>query len=87
MAKHSGLGDDDGLGQKVILFVADRTGRDPATISRSDTLSDLHFDSLDFLDLVMGLEDEFEVSVPDQPSAEMRTVQDLIDEIRKWRRR
>src|SRR4051794_13588049 len=82
----TGLGDgDDWLSRQVILFLAERLQRDPSTISPSDRLADLSFDSLDIVELLMGLEDEFSVDIADQEFGELQTVQDLIDEIRKRR--
>lgn len=46
----------------------------------TDTLieDDLGADSLDVVDLVMSLEDEFEIEVPDDEVENIRTVGDLV---------
>ena len=40
---------------------------------------DLEADSLDFVELVMSLEDEFDVKIGEDDTAKIQTVQDLID--------
>ena len=44
----------------------------------SDLVDDLGADSLDFVDLVMSIEDEFEIEVPDEAIEEIRTVDDAV---------
>lgn len=42
---------------------------------------DLKADSLDAVELNMALEDEFEISIPDEALAEMKTVSDIVNYI------
>ncbi len=44
----------------------------------TDIQEDLNADSLDIVDLIMSIEDEFEVEVPDSAVDEVRTVGDLV---------
>lgn len=44
----------------------------------SDIVDDFGADSLDFVDLVMSIEDEFEIEVPDEAIEEIRTVDDAV---------
>ena len=44
----------------------------------SDIVDDLGADSLDLVDLVMSIEDEFEIEVPDEAIEEIRTVDDAV---------
>jgi len=46
-------------------------------------IGDLGADSLDLVELVMDLEEEFGVSIPDEDNDKLRTVQDAIDYINK----
>ena len=47
----------------------------PATSLKED----LEADSLDFVELVMSLEDEFDVKIGEDDTAKIQTVQDIID--------
>ncbi|MBH2030006.1 MAG: acyl carrier protein [Moraxellaceae bacterium] len=42
-------------------------------------VEDLHFDSQDTLDLIMGLEEEFTIEIPDEDAEKFTTVQSVID--------
>ncbi len=41
-------------------------------------INDLGADSLDVVDLLMSIEDEFEVEVPDEEIENIKTVEDLV---------
>lgn len=42
---------------------------------------DLGADSLDIVELVMGLEEEFEIEIPDEDAEKIQTVQEAVDYI------
>ena len=44
----------------------------------TNLLDDLCADSLDVVDLVMSIEDEFEMEVPDEEIEKMKTVADVV---------
>jgi acyl carrier protein len=46
-------------------------------------VEDLGADSLDTVELVMAVEEAFDIEIPDKDAGKMRTVQDLIDYIEK----
>jgi acyl carrier protein len=46
-------------------------------------IDDLGADSLDQVELVMALEEEFEVEIPDDDAEKMTTVRDAIEYLRK----
>lgn len=46
-------------------------------------VDDLGADSLDIVELVMALEDEFQIEIPDKDAEGIRTVQDAITYIQK----
>ncbi|MGB8698317.1 MAG: acyl carrier protein [Thermosynechococcaceae cyanobacterium] len=43
--------------------------------------NDLNADSLDVVEMVMALEEAFEVEIPDEAAEEIKTVQDAVDYI------
>jgi acyl carrier protein len=58
--------------------------REEATITRdTDIAEDLRLDSLAVMDLMMELEDKFDVSIPLNMVAEIRTVGDLAEAVRR----
>lgn len=65
--------------EKVVEILADQFDIDPSEIT-SDTLivDDLGADSLDVVDIMMSLEDEFTVEVPDEAVESIKTVGDIV---------
>lgn len=49
----------------------------------SSIVDDLGADSLDVVDLVMSLEEEFDVEIPDEDVENMKTVGDIVKYIEK----
>ncbi len=47
----------------------------------SKFVEDLHADSLEVVELIMALEDEFGLSIPDEDAEQIVTVQDALDYI------
>lgn len=45
---------------------------------------DLNIDSLDAVELVMALEEEFEIKIPDEELGKMTTVKEIVDCIEKY---
>ncbi|MDR0905007.1 MAG: acyl carrier protein [Oscillospiraceae bacterium] len=62
----------------VTRAVAVRTSREASEITPdTDVREDLGMDSLDAVELIMELEDEFAVSIPSEQSADLKTVGEI----------
>jgi len=46
-------------------------------------VDDLGADSLDQVELIMAIEEEFDISIPDEDAEKIRTVQDAVNYIKK----
>jgi acyl carrier protein len=63
---------------RICSLVADQLGVDVAEITpEASILDDLGADSLDIVELVMSLEDTFDIEVPDEEVEGMRTIGDI----------
>lgn len=70
--------------QKVIAIVAEQMSVDKGEINRNTSfVNDLNADSLDTVELVMELEDEFDLTIPDEEAEKLKTVGEAIDYIVK----
>jgi len=49
----------------------------------SDFVEDLGADSLDVVELVMALEEKFEIEIPDEDAEGIKTVKDVVEYIEK----
>lgn len=68
--------------EKVKMILADQLEVEEDTITAdTDIQDDLGADSLDIVDLIMSLEDEFEIEVPDEDIEKLRTVGALVSYI------
>ncbi|MDR1423701.1 MAG: acyl carrier protein [Azoarcus sp.] len=66
--------------QRVKKIVAEQLGVNEAEIkTESSFVDDLGADSLDTVELVMALEEEFECEIPDEEAEKITTVQQAID--------
>lgn len=73
---------ESSIEQRVKKIVAEQLGVNEAEIkNESSFLDDLGADSLDMVELVMALEDEFETEIPDEEAEKITTVQQAIDYI------
>jgi len=71
--------------EKVIQVVSEQMSVDKSEISRNTSfVNDLNADSLDTVELVMELEDEFDLTIPDEEAEKLKTVGEAIDYIQKY---
>lgn len=64
---------------KIKEMVAENLGVDAATITEESSFKDdLGADSLDLFELVMALEEEFEIEIPTEDLEQIATVGDVI---------
>jgi acyl carrier protein len=65
--------------EKVLNIVVDQLGVDADTVKpESSFVDDLGADSLDIVELVMAMEEEFNVEIPDEDAENIKTVADVI---------
>ncbi len=70
--------------EKIVRLLGDYTDVPSEEIKpESDFVVDLHIDSVDMVALVMAVEDEFGVSVPDSALSDLRTVGDVMRYLEK----
>ena len=68
---------------KVKSIIADQLGVGEDEIKpESSFIEDLGADSLDIVELVMAMEEEFEVEIPDEDTEKIKTVGDAINYIK-----
>jgi acyl carrier protein len=66
--------------ERVIDIVAEQLGVDKEKINReTHFVNDLGADSLDTVELVMELEEEFDINIPDEAAEKIQMVGEAID--------
>jgi acyl carrier protein len=72
------------INEKVKQIISEQLGVDEAEVTPSASfVDDLGADSLDQVELVMALEEAFDLEIPDEDAEKIRSVQDAIDYIDK----
>ena len=64
---------------KVKDIIVDSLSCDEEQVTLEASLKDLDADSLDAVELIMAVEDEFDVQIPDEEANKMATVKDIVD--------
>ncbi|MBN1774967.1 MAG: acyl carrier protein [Oscillospiraceae bacterium] len=73
----------DPIFENVKAILIEQLGIDGESISpESSLIDDLNADSLDMVELVMAMEQEFGISIPDEEAERIKTVGDAIDFIK-----
>ena len=66
--------------EKIRAMIADKMDIDPSTITEESTFEELKLDSLDLVEIVMDVEDEFDICI--ETSDGLNPIGDLIVLIR-----
>ncbi len=65
---------------KVIEIVCEQLTLDRSQVTpESSFLEDLGADSLDIVQLIMALEEEYHIEISDEEAEKIRTIQDIVD--------
>ena len=68
--------------EKIKAILAEQFDEEEDSITTDTNLTeDLGADSLDLADVLMAIEDEFEVEIPDEDIENIKTVGDIVDYI------
>jgi len=68
---------------KVKEIVVDKLGVDESAVKEDASfIEDLGADSLDIVDLVMALEEEFGIDIPDDEAQNIKSVKDVIEYVK-----
>ena len=69
----------DAVGEKVVAIIAEQAMVDPADISEQTTPEELGLDSLALVEVVFGIEETFDISVPYNANDPARSHFDLTN--------
>ena len=66
---------------KVVDIIADKLGIEKNRITKEATLSDLGADSLDLVEIIMKMEEQFGIEINDEDAEHMNNVGQVVDYI------
>jgi len=64
---------------KVIEIIAREQHLDPGKVTLDSTFAELGIDSLDGVNILFALEEEFKLDIPDSVAQNMRSVRQVVD--------
>ncbi|MGI6113651.1 MAG: acyl carrier protein [Mahellales bacterium] len=69
--------------EKVKDIIVEQLGVDPEKVTlEASFIDDLGADSLDIVELIMALEEEFDLEIPDEEAEKVTTVGDVVEYIK-----
>jgi acyl carrier protein len=72
------------IDKKIKQIIAEQLGlNEDEIIEEASFIDDLGADSLDIVELVMAMEEEFEMEIPDEDAEKIATVKDVIDYVKR----
>jgi len=73
-----------GVDDRMAALIVEQLGVSKDAISpQASFVDDLGADSLDIVELVMAMEEEFDVEIPDEDVERMQTIGDVIDYLKE----
>ncbi|MDR3288387.1 MAG: acyl carrier protein [Peptococcaceae bacterium] len=71
-----------GVFEKVKAIVVEQLGVDENEVTLETSFESLNADSLDIVELVMALEEEFDLDIPDDEAEKLRTIGNAVNYIK-----
>lgn len=73
---------DSQISERVMKVVSEQLGIEPEKLTMDTSfINDLGTDSLDLVELVMAIEEEFQISIPEEAASDVQTIGDVVRQI------
>ncbi len=69
------------VAEKVVEIISREQHLAPGTVKLDSTFSELGIDSLDGVNILFALEEEFKIDIPDAIAQNMRSVRQVVDSL------
>jgi acyl carrier protein len=73
----------DDLTQRVLRIIAETQRKEPAQVTIDSSFEELGIDSMDGVNIIFALENEFDINVPDEEVKNIRSIRDMVEGVRK----
>lgn len=71
--------EENAIAERVTRLIADLLGVKPSDVDKSSTLKDLGADELDYVELIVYLEEEYNIAITEEEAENLNTVGDHVD--------
>lgn len=75
-------GDDVQIFEKVKAIIVEQLGVEEEEVTMDTSFEELNADSLDIVELIMALEEEFDLEIPDEEAEKIKTVGQAVEYIK-----
>ena len=73
--------------QKIVDILVEKLGIAPTEVTpEANLIKDLGIDSLDFAELIMEFEQEFNIRIPDNDAEQLQTVSEIVDYVKRMQK-
>jgi acyl carrier protein len=69
----------DELTPRILRIIAETQRKDPAQVTIGSSFEELGIDSMDGINIIFALENEFNINVPDEEVKNIRSVRDVVE--------
>ena len=69
----------DELTPRILRIIAETQRKDPAQVTIDSSFEELGIDSMDGVNIVFALENEFNINVPDEEVKNIKSVRDMVE--------
>jgi len=73
----------DELTGRILAIIAETQRKDASQVTIDSSFEELGIDSMDGVNIIFALENEFDINVPDEEVKTIRSVRDMVDGVRK----
>ena len=70
------------LTPRILRIIAETQRKEPSQVSIDSTFEELGIDSMDGVNIIFALENEFDINVPDEEVKTIRNVRDMVEGVR-----
>jgi acyl carrier protein len=74
---------DDEITARVLAIIAETQRKDPAMVTIDSTFEELEIDSMDAVNIIFALENEFNINVPDEEVKNIKSIRDMVAGVRR----
>lgn len=74
---------NDELTQRILAIIAETQRKDLALVTIDSSFEELGIDSMDGVNIIFALENEFDINVPDDEVKNIRNVREMVEGVRK----
>jgi len=73
----------DQLTERVLHVIATTQRISPEKVTMDKSFQDLGIDSMDGINILFALENEFDITIPDEQAKQIRSIPEMVEGVRK----